>query len=81
MWSGVAQLSRNEHGCRRAKGARDDCEEGFSSAPPKEQGETWSVKGQLRFSPRRMADDKLTEKLVRLAAECEATYDGWGTSL
>ena len=60
--------------------ARDRLE-GFFSAPLREEGEAWSVKGRLRLSPRRMADDEFTEKLVRLAAECEATYDGWGTSL
>lgn len=58
-----------------AKGLTD-----LSARPPSDEG-PWSVEGQLHESPNFVASRKVTEELVRLAANCGSQYDGWGTSV
>ena len=43
--------------------------------------ESWSVEARIERTPAEAASAGLTEELVRLAAEFESTYDGWGTEV
>jgi hypothetical protein len=52
----------------------------LSATPPDAEG-PWNVEGQLNETPSFVASRKVTEELVRLAAECGGQYDGWGTSV
>jgi len=52
----------------------------LSATPPNAEG-PWSVEGQLHESATFVASLKVTEELVRLAADSGGEYDGWGTSV
>jgi hypothetical protein len=41
----------------------------------------WSVEAGAKVTPRQAAGAELTEKLIRLAAEQDSVFDGWGTSV
>ncbi len=41
----------------------------------------WSVEAGARIAPHKMISDEFTETLVRLAADEDAEYDGWGTAV
>jgi hypothetical protein len=41
----------------------------------------WSVEAGARIPLIQAAGDELTEKLIRLAAEQDSAFDGWGTSV
>ena len=58
-------------------------EKGFAelAATPSNAEEPWSVEGKLHEPPEYVASFKVTNELVRLAAECGSEYDGWGTSV
>ena len=58
-------------------------ERGFTglAATPSNAEEPWSVEGQLHEPPAFVASRKVTEELIRAAAECGGEYDGWGTSV
>ncbi len=42
---------------------------------------SWTVHGVLLTSPRGMADERITERLIRIAFEHDASYDGWSTAV
>lgn len=42
---------------------------------------TWNVEAGIEQSPAIAASQPLSENLTRLAAQFEAVYDGWGTSI
>ena len=42
---------------------------------------TWHISAVLVASPNEVTADAFVEKLIRLAAEHAAIYDGWGMSL
>lgn len=42
---------------------------------------TWSIKAVLTASPNDVAADAFVTKLVRLATENDAIFDGWGMEL
>ena len=44
-------------------------------------GSRWNIEAGALVPPEQILGDRLTEQLVRLAADCGAVYDGWGTSL
>jgi hypothetical protein len=41
----------------------------------------WIVEADALVPPSEMLGDQLTEQLVRLATNCAAVYDGWGTEV
>lgn len=41
----------------------------------------WNVEATVQQSPLEAANRDTVEKLTRLAAEFDAVYDGWGTSI
>ena len=41
----------------------------------------WNVEAGVQRTLTQAADPAITEELVRLAAEFDATYDGWGTNV
>jgi len=41
----------------------------------------WNVDAGALIPPEDILGDRLTERLVRMAADCDAVYDGWGTEL
>jgi regulator of RNase E activity RraB len=48
-------------------------------SPFEEAGERrWTVEAIALVPPAEILGDQLTERLVRLAANCRAVYDGWG---
>jgi regulator of RNase E activity RraB len=44
-------------------------------------GSRWNVEAGALVPPEQILGDRLTEQLVRLASDCGAVYDGWGTAL
>ena len=51
-------------------------------SPSEETGERrWTVEAIALVPPAEILGDQLTERLVRLAANCRAVYDGWGTQV
>lgn len=48
---------------------------------PQGDKERWSVEAGVRIAPEKMISDELTETLVRLAADDDAEYDGWGAAV
>jgi regulator of RNase E activity RraB len=44
-------------------------------------GAGWNVEAGALIAPDQILGERLTEQLVRMAAECNATYDGWGTQI
>jgi hypothetical protein len=66
--------------------ARDLFKQGFlvkllSSASSPDDPSRWTVDAGARVAPERMLGDEFTERMIRLAAEHDAIYDGWGTEL
>jgi hypothetical protein len=41
----------------------------------------WSVEAGALVPPDQILGERLTAQLVRMAADCGAVYDGWGTEL
>jgi hypothetical protein len=50
-------------------------------SPGDNDSEPWDVEVEMEQSPTQAADPSLTEDLARLAAQFDATYDGWGMSV
>jgi regulator of RNase E activity RraB len=47
-----------------------------------EDGSTWwNVEAEIKRTPGDAASHETSEELVRLAAQFDASYDGWGTSI
>lgn len=46
-----------------------------------DNSELWNVEATLQHSPSEAAEHDTVERLTRLAAEFNAVYDGWGTSI
>ena len=58
--------------------------EGYSvgvSKPSESDSSLWNVESQVNTSPLAVTTPFIVEKLVRLAAENRAEFDGWGTSI
>ena len=49
--------------------------------PPEDENgsKLWNVEARIERTPAEAASPALTEELVRLAAEYDSSYDGWGT--
>jgi len=43
--------------------------------------ESWSVEAGALIVPEEILGEEFTDDMVRLAARCEAVYDGWGTEV
>ena len=52
--------------------APSDSEDGSHSS-------CWNVEAQVQHTPEEAASSLISEELVRLAAQFDAVYDGWGT--
>jgi hypothetical protein len=48
---------------------------------PFEETERWTVEAIAEVPPDKILGDRLTEHFVRLAANCRAVYNGWGTKV
>jgi regulator of RNase E activity RraB len=47
-----------------------------------EDGSTWwNVEAEIKRAPGDAASHETSEELIRLAAQFDASYDGWGTSI
>jgi|DewCreStandDraft_4_1066084.scaffolds.fasta_scaffold17484_4 regulator of RNase E activity RraB len=53
----------------------------LSPSPTPENEERWVVEAGALIVPDEILGDEFTEGMVRLAAQCEGTYDGWGTEV
>jgi regulator of RNase E activity RraB len=53
----------------------------LAPAPSSDEQDRWSVEAGVRISLNEALGDELTEKLVKLAAEEDSVFDGWGTSI
>ena len=51
------------------------------STVPGASDRPWGVEGTLHEAPEFIASPEITEELLRLAATCSATYDGWRPSV
>jgi hypothetical protein len=51
------------------------------SKPSESDSSLWSVEGKVNSSPLAVTTPFFVERLVRLAAENQAEFDGWGTSI
>ena len=51
------------------------------SASEETEERCWTVEAIAEVRPDEILGDRLTEHLVRLAANCRAVYDGWGTQV
>jgi regulator of RNase E activity RraB len=50
--------------------------------PSQDSGDgRWNVEAGALVPPDQVLGDHLTEQLVRIAANCGAVYDGWGTQV
>jgi hypothetical protein len=49
------------------------------NANPSNDG--WSLEAKKTISPHQLTSSEMTEKLVRLAAQHNSQFDGWGTSI
>ncbi len=56
---------------------------GYPAAKPSRSNDSdlWNVESQVEASPLAATDPFFVERLVRLAAEHEAEFDGWGISI
>ena len=53
----------------------------LAPAPLANDPERWAVEAGAKISLTEALSDERTEKLVILAAEEDAVFDGWGTSI
>ncbi len=66
--------------------ARELFKKGFlvkllSPSPAPEDEDRWGIEAGALIVPDQILGDDFTEGMVRLAAQCEAVYDGWGTEV
>ncbi len=50
------------------------------SPAPGDEGR-WGIEAGALIVPEQILGDEFTEGMVRLAAQCDAVYDGWGTEV
>lgn len=53
----------------------------LAPVPAENDPDRWSIEAGATIPLTQALSDELTEKLVRLAAKEDATFDGWGTSV
>ena len=53
----------------------------LSPSATEDDPDRWAIEAGAKIAPFRASEFDLTEKLVRLAAEEDAVFDGWGTSV
>lgn len=51
------------------------------SKPSESDSSLWNVESQVNASPFAVTSPFFVERMVRLAAENQAEFDGWGTSI
>ena len=50
-------------------------------APAENEPDRWSIDGGVKIPLTQALSERLTEELIKLASDEEATFDGWGTSI
>jgi regulator of RNase E activity RraB len=53
----------------------------IAPAPAEDDPDRWSIEAGAKIALTQASGNELTEKLVRLAANEDAVFDGWGTSI
>lgn len=50
-------------------------------SPESEDEDRWSIEAGALIVPNQILGDDFTEGMLKLAAQCDAVYDGWGTEV
>jgi len=76
FWAGGEEAARNLTAVLQTEGYLV-----VSQNPSKGNPALWNVEAQVEASPLSVTAPLFVERMVRVAAENEAEFDGWGTSL
>lgn len=53
----------------------------LAPTPAEDDPDRWSIEAGAKIALTEALGDELTEKLIKLAAEEDAVFDGWGASI